>query len=49
MEQEGIQAQFLSRQQLNSQKRVDKLADTKERNLKRYAGLKSRAPQKEFS
>jgi len=46
MEQDGIQAQFLNRQQLNSQKRVDKLADTKERNLKRYAGLKSRAHHK---
>ena len=46
MEQESVQAQFMNRQRLNSKRRVDQLTDVKEKNLKRYAGLKNKAQQK---
>ena len=45
-EQEDVEAQFYNRQQLNSQRRVDRLEDLKEKNLKRYAGLKNKSQRK---
>ena len=46
MEQESVQEQFYNRQKLNSMKRVDRLENLREKNLKRYAGLKNKSQQK---
>jgi len=43
-DQEAVEEHFKFKQKRNSKKRVDKLYDVKEKNIRRYAGLKNRKP-----